>query len=141
MHWLARLHVVLAGVWLGTALVEALFERALLGQGTEPERILARLHRRVDMWVEIPAFTGVLLTGGMLWSVARHNLFLNIKLTFAMVAILANAYCVWLVCKRDHSASQGLWDEFRRLDHRQHQVGGVVLIALLTTLVLGLCLS
>lgn len=59
-------HILLVGIWLGCVLTEALFERALLGKGREQEWILTRLHKRVDVWIEIPAFVGVLVSGGVL---------------------------------------------------------------------------
>jgi hypothetical protein len=52
---LLPLHLLFVGLWLGSVLTEALFERALLGQGRPAELILTRLHIRVDLAIEIPA--------------------------------------------------------------------------------------
>ncbi len=49
--WLI-IHLLVAGLWLGCVLVEVAFERALVAQGQW--RLLARLHDRVDRWVELP---------------------------------------------------------------------------------------
>lgn len=47
-------HIVSVGTWLGCVLTEALFEHALLGTGRANELILAKLHKEVDLFVEIP---------------------------------------------------------------------------------------
>ena len=60
---LLPLHLALVGLWLGCVLTEALFERALLGKGRDKKLILTALHKRVDMFIEIPAFTLVVVTG------------------------------------------------------------------------------
>jgi len=52
------LHVLFAGLWLGCVVTEVLFERTLLHRGRETERLLARLHLRVDLWVELPGHGG-----------------------------------------------------------------------------------
>jgi hypothetical protein len=85
-------HLVFVGVWLGCVLTEALFERALLGQGRAQERILVGLHKRVDVWIEIPAFVGVLISGGLLLSQAAWSATLQAKIVFGLGAIAANIY-------------------------------------------------
>jgi hypothetical protein len=130
-------HLVFVGVWLGCVLTEALFERALLGQGREQERILVGLHKRVDLWIEIPAFAGVLISGGLLLSQATWNATLQAKIVLGLVAIAANIYCVGLVFRRAKAADSGDWSRFEALDHLQHKWGAVVLVAILLALGLG----
>ncbi len=135
--WLP-LHIAFAGLWLGCVLTEALFERALLGQGRDQERILVRLHRRVDLLIEIPAFTLVLLTGGMLLMQAGIlTPLLQVKVAFGVLAVAVNIYCVWLVLRRAAAVERGQWEEFARLDHLQHIYGAVVLLALVVALAIG----
>ena len=137
---LLPLHLVSTGLWLGCVLTEALFERALLGKGREQELLLARLHKRVDLVVEVPAFLLVLVTGGLMLETASPSLLLHAKVGFSLLAIAANAYCVWLVFKRFAHASAGNWEAFARADYLQHQVGAVVLVGILIALGIGLCL-
>ena len=131
------LHLLLVGIWLGCVLTEALFERALLGKGRAFELVLVALHKKVDLFVEIPAFVGVLLTGGWMLSMTPPGALLHAKVGLGMVAIAANAYCVWLVFARARAAQAGQWDVFARLDHRQHAFGAVVLVGLLGAASLG----
>ncbi len=133
-------HLLFVGVWLGCVLTEALFERALLGQGRAQELILVRLHKRVDVWIEIPAFMGVLISGGLLLSQATWSSTLQVKIIFGLVAIAANIYCVGLVFRRTKTAESGDWARFEALDHLQHKWGAVVLVAILLALGLGVSL-
>jgi len=132
------LHLLFVGLWLGCVLTEALFERALLGQGRPAELILSKLHIRVDLAIEIPAFTLVLITGGLLLQQAHPSTALHVKIAFGLLAIVANAVCVYLVFKRHALAQAGQWEAFERIDHWQHKLGAVVLLAMLAALVIGL---
>jgi hypothetical protein len=134
---LLPLHLTFVGIWLGCVLTEALFERALLGKGREQELILVALHKRVDILVEIPAFLVVLVTGALMLPAADASPLLVAKITFGLLAIATNIYCVWLVFRRASAASTGRREEFARLDHLQHKFGAVVLLAVVVALVIG----
>lgn len=131
-------HILLVGIWLGCVLSEALFERVLLGKGREQDRILTRLHKRVDVWIEIPAFVGVLVSGGVLLSHPDWNPILQTQILLGLVTVVANAYCVGLVFRRAKAADSGDWDRFEALDHLQHKWGAVVVVAMLLAFGLGL---
>ncbi|CAN5197474.1 lipoprotein [soil metagenome] len=135
---LLALHLLFAGLWLGCVLTEALFERALLGKGHAQEAILGALHKKVDIFVEIPAFMMVLITGGIMLITAPPSALLYTKIGFGLVAIVANIYCVWLVFKRSDHASRGDWAAFAKADHMQHKVGAIVLCGILAALGTGL---
>ena len=137
---LLPLHLTFVGLWLGCVLTEALFERALLGHGRDKELILSALHRRVDLFIEIPAFVLVLATGGLLLAGAQPSGLLHAKLGLALLAVAANVYCVYLVFKRHRLALQGDWQGFEKADHLQHKIGAVVLLGILGALGLGLAL-
>lgn len=138
--WLS-LHLVCAGAWLGCVLTEALFERTLLDRGTDAMLTLARLHRRVDLMVEIPAFAAVLLTGLFMWPIApTSSVWLWAKVGFGALAISANLWCVRLVFRRVVVAEAGDWRAFAQIDQAQHRWGAVVLLAILVALGLGVWL-
>lgn len=136
------IHGLLAGAWIGCVLVEALFERALLGLGRDNELILARLHWKVDLFIEGPLLVAVAITGLVLvWPIHQAHAggtLLHTKLAFAVIAILANLRCIWLVKLRLGHAEAGRWEEFERADHSQHRWGALVLLGLLGAATLGL---
>ena len=134
-------HLAFVGIWLGCVLTEALFERALLGKGRQQELLLADLHKRVDLFIEIPAFVIVLITGlAMLGATAGGGL-LHAKVTAGLVAVAANVYCVWLVFRRSAAAHRGEWESFASIDHKQHLFGAVVLAAIVLALAVGICIA
>lgn len=135
---LLLLHLTFVGIWLGCVLTEALFERALLGKGRAQELILVALHKRVDIFVEIPAFVVVLVTGVFMFTAANANPLLITQIAFGLLAIAANVYCVWLVFRRASAASAGRREEFAHLDHWQHKVGAMVLFAIVVALSIGI---
>ncbi len=135
---LAALHMLFAGAWIGTVLVEALFERALLGQGRDKELILARLHWRVDKLVELPLLIAVTVSGAKLLRGIPLDGMLRAKLACAALAVFANLYCIWLVRLRLRMAEAEAWDLFAMIDKRQHQIGALVLIGLLGAAGLGI---
>ncbi len=135
---LLLIHLLFVGIWLGCVLTEALFERALLGKGREQELILTALHKKVDFIVEIPAFCIVFVTGVMLFGKSQPDTALYLKIGFALIALLANLYCVWLVLRRHAYAQAGNWDAFARCDHWQHKIGALVLLGILGALGVGL---
>lgn len=135
---LLGLHIGFAGLWVGCVLTEALFERALLGKGRTQELILVELHKRVDLYVEIPAFCAVVITGILMFPSTAGGILLVMKVTLGLIAVVVNIYCVWLVWQRAGAAQRNEWSEFSRLDHKQHKYGAVVLLTLILTSVLGL---
>jgi len=140
MQRLLTLHLLFAGLWLGCVLTEALFERALLAGGERNMLMLAQLHKRVDLLVEVPAFLGVLVTGAVMAVGRELPGVLQTKIAIGLLAIVANLWCVVLVFRRLTAAGGGDAAEFSRIDRRQHQWGAVVLLALLVAAALGIAL-
>ena len=136
--FLLLIHLVAVGVWLGCVLTEALFERALLGQGRAYERLLADLHLKVDQWVEVPVLLAVLLTGGLMVRSAAWDALLVLKVGLGLLAVVANAVCVGLVWRRAQAARAGQWVLFEAIDRWQHRLGAVVLLSMLGALGVGL---
>lgn len=130
------LHLFCIAAWTGCILVEALYEHSI-DHSPAMRRFVSELHWRTDKFVEIPAFAGVLLSGGALIHAAPMTPLLWAKVAFGLLAIAANAACVWLVVRRLAAARAGDFDTWQRLDHRQHKLGAVVLLALLIALGIG----
>lgn len=60
------------------------------------------------------------------------------KIACGLLAAAANVYCVVLVLRRAAAAGAGRWDEFARLDRRQHKFGALVLLGILAALAIGI---
>ncbi len=140
MHnWLTAIHLACAALWIGCILTEALFERALLAGDRASHLLLARLHVRVDLLVEIPAFTGVLITGALLGSLDHSaSSAITTMMLSGLGAIIANIYCVWLVFRRRDAAEAADWESFDKLDHQQHKFGALVLLFVVVALLSGI---
>ncbi len=138
-NWLGGLHLTFAAMWIGCILTEALFERVLLAGDRASHLMLARLHVRVDLLVEIPAFTGVLITGAI-QSLLPHPAsgVTTVMMLSGLGAIITNLYCVRLVFLRRNAAESADWERFDKLDHLQHKFGALVLLFAVVALGAGI---
>ncbi len=133
---LLTLHLLALGVWIGV--VGAEFAIEFYGmRDDESLGTAAELHYKTDMWVEIPAFMTVLVTGLlMLGDDHLSGLFL-IKLVFAFLAILFNCVCVYAVVKRRTSLRSGDTEGLEVAD-RAMKLGGAIVPTFLVAFSLGL---
>lgn len=136
MTALLFLHIFFMAAWVGCILVEALYEHSI-APTPEMRRFVSELHWRTDTFIEIPAFLAVLLTGGALLHAAPMNGVLWTKVACGLIAIAVNTGCVWLVLARLRAARANNFATWEKLDHWQHKLGAVVLLALLAALTLG----
>jgi hypothetical protein len=138
--WLPLLHAILAAAWLGCVLTEVAFERLLLAQGAALHPLLGRLHRRVDLAIELPLLAGVAVSGALMLvmrgGVVDH--LLAAKIVIGMIVIAANLWCIRLVLRRCAQALAGDTAGFAASDRAQHRWGAVVLLGLLAALVIAL---
>lgn len=132
------IHILFVGIWVGCVLTEALFERALLHKGRDKELILANLHWKVDIFIEVPAFLIVALSGAMLLQSTNFAPLILAKISAGMVAILINIFCVKLVYDRKIAANKEDWQKFEALDKIQHKAGALVLLFQLIAISCGL---
>lgn len=128
-------HLLFLGLWIGCIATETVFEHTT---GKEPgmAATIARLHVKVDLWVETPAFLAVLATGTLLYLDAAMTPLFAWKIGTAIVAIATNAACVWIVIARDGAMRRGQMERAAVLDDWQHKSGAllVLLIAAAITL-------
>ncbi len=96
-------HLLCLGTWLGCLLVEGVIEARARGD-RELLRAVSRLHRSIDLFVEIPAFSGVLISGLVLSLDARWSGALIAKVVLGSFAILVNVACLWPVFRRARAA-------------------------------------
>ncbi len=90
------LHNLCAVLWLGCVLAETVMERAG-ASGPVARRLQSLAHGRLDLFVELPAFLGLALTGGSLAGLLPLTPLLTAKIVAGLVAIGANIYGVLLI--------------------------------------------
>ncbi|WP_237155527.1 hypothetical protein [Oryzibacter oryziterrae] len=135
MSLVLLLHILFAGLWIGCVMTEVLFERTLSGQGWAADKLLARLHYRVDLAVEMPAALGVGVTGSLMAARIVHwDMALATMATAGLLAIAANILCLVHVRRRHLAALDGDRKAHSAADIRQHRVGTLVVLALLVAI-------
>lgn len=139
MSVLLIIHLLAIGVWLGV--VGAEFAIEFRGMRDEQAmRAAAELHYKTDLWVEVPAFVTVLVTGLlMLGDAALGNVFIA-KLVFALLAIFFNGICVYAVAKRRKSLLANDRMGIKSAD-RAMKIGSAVIPTFLIAFSLGLYLG
>ena len=135
MSLLLSLHLLALGIWIGVVGAEFAIEF----DGMKDDKSLkkaAKLHYTTDIWVEIPAFTTVLVTG-LLMLDAEHlsGLFL-VKVIFSILAVLFNIVCVVAVFKRQKFARIDDFEGVKTTD-KLMRIGGLVIPTFLIAFALG----
>lgn len=105
VYILLQLHLFAVAFWLGVVAVEYLMEQNRAqsrGQGFT----VARLHRKIDLFFEMPAFSVVLVTGLLLIEPARFDGIYALKVIAGGIAVVGNVLCLVPVLKRRAAAEQ-----------------------------------
>lgn len=104
MNSLLTLHLVAVGIWIGVVAAETVIE--LDGKKDESSHFSAsKLHFMTDIWIEIPAFTIVFITGVLMMTKAHFSGLFLAKVIFGLIAIVANLICVYGVFVRNRYAT------------------------------------
>lgn len=99
MSLMLIIHLIALGVWIGV--VGAEFAIEFDGMKDDDSYIRAsKMHYTTDIWVEIPAFTTVLITGLLMLNESHLAGMFLYKVIFALLAIIFNVVCVYAVFKR-----------------------------------------
>lgn len=102
---LLQLHLFAVAFWLGVVAVEYLIEQSR-AQSRSQGFTVARLHRKIDLFFEMPAFSAVLVTGLLLIEPARFDGIYAIKVIAGGFAVLGNVLCLVPVLKRRAAAEK-----------------------------------
>ena len=127
------LHNLCAFLWLGCVLVEAAMERAG-ANGPMARRLLSLAHGRLDLFVELPAFLGLVLTGGSLAGVVPLTPLLTAKIAAGLIAVGANIYGVLLIGQPLEADEVLAWT---RVAGEARTGGALVLTGMLIVLAIG----
>lgn len=108
MTALQFIHVFAVAFWLGCVAVEVVVEQVGLRRA-ELRASVPQFHFYVDRFVEIPAFTTVLLTGVWMFDAARFgsDWVYAAKVICGLLAIGANVYSIYPVIMRKRAADAG----------------------------------
>lgn len=92
-------HLIALGIWIGVVGAETAID--LDGMKDDESSVRAtKLHYITDIWVEIPAFSTVLVTGLLMVNESHLSGLFLYKIVFALLAIMFNLLCVYAVFKR-----------------------------------------
>lgn len=127
------LHLLFVGVWIGCVMVETVIERSLWSRKIAPQ-----LHYVIDRWVEIPAFSIVLITGFWMFELDRFRGWYAVKVVCGSIAVATNIYCVLPVTRRRAAAESENKTEVRRYSRQIYYTLLVGLPAALIALGIGI---
>lgn len=132
---LLQLHLFAVAFWLGVVAVEYLLEQSRAvsrGQGFT----VARLHRKIDLLFEMPAFSVVLVTGILLFEPGRFDGIYALKVVAGAAAVIGNVLCLIPVLKRRASAEQ---ENLADVIHQSKLIDRISLLAIPAGLVALAC--
>lgn len=139
MSLILIIHLIAIGIWIGV--VGAEFAIEFDGMKDDESYIRAsKMHYLTDIWIEIPAFTAVLITGLLMLNESQlAGLFLY-KVIFAVLAIMFNIICVYAVFKRRKFALSSDIEGMRSADTAM-KIGGLIIPTFLVAFILGVYLA
>ncbi len=100
----------------------------------------SKMHYLTDIWVEIPAFTTVLVTGLLMLNQSHLTGFFLYKVIFALLAIVFNTVCVYAVVKRRQFALVSDLEGMRSTD-RAMEVGGLIIPTFIAAFILAIYIA
>lgn len=132
-------HLIALGVWIGVVGAEFVIE--FDGMKDEESYVKAsKMYYLTDIWVEIPAFTTVLVTGLLMLNQSHLTGFFLYKVIFALLAIVFNTVCVYAVVKRRQFALVSDLEGMRSTD-RAMKVGGLIIPTFIAAFILAIYIA
>ncbi len=139
MSLLLITHLIALGIWIGV--VGAEFAIEFDGMKNDESYIKAsKMHYITDIWVEIPAFTTVLLTGLLMLNESHMAGVFLYKVVFALLAIIFNLVCVYAVFKRRRFAVVSDLEGMKSTETIM-KVGGLIIPTFITAFVLSIYIA
>jgi len=110
---LLTVHIIAAGAWLGLVAGESVMELSVRDDAAR--RVIARIHKWIDILFEGPLVATVLVTGAVLLSrVWPPSPLLMVKVSAAMIGIIANLFCMPWVLARARAGSATAINSYSR---------------------------
>jgi hypothetical protein len=139
MNW-PLLHACVVTFWLGILGAEVVIERSRTESRAHGFSV-ARNHYWIDLLLELPAATLVLVTGFLLLRSVPLTPMLAAKVAAGVIAVGANVYCVFPVVQRKRAADAERLDDVIRLSRNVDASAVVGVPAAVLALALGLFLA
>ena len=125
MSLMLIIHLIALGIWIGV--VGAEFAIEFYGMKDDESYINAsKMHYTTDIWVEIPAFTTVLITGLLMLNESHLSGVFLYKIIFSLLAIFFNMVCVYAVFQRRKFALSADIDGMKSTDAAM-KIGGLII--------------
>lgn len=139
MSLMLIIHLIALGVWIGV--VGAEFAIEFDGMKDDDSYIRAsKMHYTTDIWVEIPAFTTVLITGLLMLNESHLAGVFLYKVIFALLAIIFNVVCVYAVFKRRKFAVIADLKGMRSTETMM-KIGGLIIPTFIAAFVLAIYIA
>ena len=133
------IHLIALGIWIGV--VGADFAIEFDGMKDDESYIRAsKMLYLTDIWIEIPAFTTVLITGLLMLNESLLAGVFLYKVIFAMLAIIFNIVCVYAVFKRRKFALVPDIEGMRSAETAM-KIGGLIIPTFLVAFLLSIYLA
>lgn len=130
------IHLIALGIWIGV--VGAEFAIEFDGMKNDESYVKAsKMHYITDLWVEIPAFTTVFITGALMLNESHLTGLFLYKIIFALLAIIFNIVCVYAVFKRRKFALVPDIEGMKSTDTAM-KIGGLIIPTFVAAFVLAI---
>lgn len=139
MSLILIIHLIALGIWIGVVGAEFVIE--FDGMKNDESYIKAsKMHYITDIWVEIPAFTTVLVTGLLMLNESHLAGVFLYKVIFALLAIIFNIVCVYAVFKRRKFALISDIEGMKSTETVM-KIGGLIIPTFIVTFVLAIYIA
>jgi len=137
MNPLLPLHLLAVGCWIGCLVVETVVETSR-DYGDEQPFLPAKLHRTIDLYVELPILALLFVSGFLLIDWSTLGGLLLVKVLCGTGAILANLGCAVVVFKRKRWADLRDADSVAAQNRNLQLVSALFFPLSLATLAIGI---
>ncbi len=130
------LHMLAVGAWLGLVMVEGVVERT---HRAEPKvaAIVADIHYRSDLYIELPLLVLVLVSGIWLFELERFSGWYAAKVILGCLSIAINLFCILPVVRRHQAVMAEDWQRVTLLTATILRGGSWVLLFGIGTLLIA----
>ncbi|MDE2421294.1 MAG: hypothetical protein KGO49_08975 [Gammaproteobacteria bacterium] len=132
---LLSIHLFAVAFWFGVLGVEFILEQGRT-RNRDHGYTVADIHFKIDMFLEMPAFAVVLITGLMMLDPSKLSGLYLLKVIAGSIAVSGNIYCLYPILKRKLAANKR---DFESLVRYSRVIDNISLVAIPAGLVALFC--